>query len=190
MQGSTNRSKLIFAGVLIAALLAVGVIVAVSGGGDGSGESGTSSISADLSTKPEVPAPSGAAPNQLEVNDVVAGDGATAAAGDSVSVQYVGVDYVTGQEFDSSWSRNAEPFDFMLGAGRVIPGWDQGVAGMKVGGRRELTIPPDLAYGPQGSPPAIGPDATLVFVIDLLDVTPGGGAPGAGGGGGGSGSGG
>jgi peptidylprolyl isomerase len=86
-----------------------------------------------------------------------------------VTVQYVGVDYKNGKEFDSSWSRN-EPFSFTLGAGEVIPGWDQGVEGMKVGGRRELIIPPNLAYGEAGAPPAIGPNETLVFVIDLLEV--------------------
>ena len=84
-------------------------------------------------------------------------------------MQYVGVDYETGKEFDASWDRG-QPFPFQLGAGNVIEGWDEGVAGMKVGGRRELIIPPDLAYGKQGSPPAIGPDATLIFVIDLIDV--------------------
>jgi peptidylprolyl isomerase len=82
----------------------------------------------------------------------------------------VGVDYASGAEFDSSWSRGNEPLNFELGAGDVIPGWDEGVVGMKEGGRRQLTIPPDLAYGPAGSPPDIGPDATLVFVIDLESV--------------------
>jgi peptidylprolyl isomerase len=87
-----------------------------------------------------------------------------------VTDQYVGVNYKNGKEFDSSWSRY-EPYSFQLGAGMVIPGWDQGVQGMKVGGRRELIIPPELAYGPEGSPPAIGPNETLVFVIDLLAVS-------------------
>jgi peptidylprolyl isomerase len=86
-----------------------------------------------------------------------------------VSVQYVGVSYLNGRQFDASWDRG-EPFAFQLGAGAVIPGWDEGVKGMNVGGRRMLVIPPDLAYGPQGSPPAIGPNETLVFVIDLLGV--------------------
>jgi peptidylprolyl isomerase len=101
--------------------------------------------------------------------DIVTGDGPTAEAGDQLTVQYVGVDYETGEQFDASWD-NGQPFDFELGAGNVIPGWDEGIEGMKVGGRRELTIPPDLAYGPNGSPPDIGPNATLVFVVDLLDV--------------------
>ena len=86
-----------------------------------------------------------------------------------MQVQYVGISFKNGRQFDASWDRG-EPFAFQLGAGQVIPGWDQGVEGMKVGGRRQLVIPPDLAYGKQGSPPAIGPNETLVFVIDLLGV--------------------
>ena len=124
--------------------------------------------------------PSGPPPTGLESHDIVVGDGATAERGDTVEVQYVGVDYSTGTEFDASWD-NGKPGDrlqFQLGGGQVIPGWDQGVEGMKVGGRRELIIPPDLAYGAQGSPPAIGPNATLIFVVDLLDVKSGGSANG------------
>lgn len=124
---------------------------------------------ASTRTKPEVEAPSGTAPKQLEEVELIEGTGAEAKAGDKVTVQYVGVGFKSGEEFDSSWSRN-EPFPFTLGAGEVIPGWDQGVAGMKVGGRRELIIPPELAYGEAGAPPAIGPNETLVFVIDLLEV--------------------
>jgi peptidylprolyl isomerase len=120
-------------------------------------------------TKPEVTVPSGAPPKKLEIKELEKGTGATAKAGDEVTVQYVGVGYDSEEEFDSSWSRN-EPFAFGLGAGQVIPGWDQGVAGMKVGGRRELIIPANLAYGPAGSPPVIGPNETLIFVIDLLAV--------------------
>jgi peptidylprolyl isomerase len=86
-----------------------------------------------------------------------------------VSVDYVGVNFSSGQQFDASWDRG-EPFQFQLGAGQVIPGWDEGVKGMRVGGRRVLTIPPDLAYGPAGSPPVIGPNETLVFVVDLRKV--------------------
>lgn len=120
-------------------------------------------------TKPKVTVPSGPPPKQLEIEDIEEGTGATAKAGDTVSVQYVGVGYESGEEFDASWDRG-EPFTFQLGAGMVIPGWDQGVEGMKVGGRRELIIPPELAYGEAGSPPAIGPNETLIFVIDLLAV--------------------
>lgn len=120
-------------------------------------------------TKPKVTVPSGPPPKQLEIKEIEEGTGPEAKKGDTVSVQYVGVGYESKKEFDSSWSRN-EPFSFQLGAGMVIPGWDQGVEGMKVGGRRELTIPPELAYGEAGSPPAIGSNETLVFVIDLLAV--------------------
>jgi peptidylprolyl isomerase len=127
------------------------------------------SISKDLKTKPEIPKPSGKPPKRLVIKDIVKGTGKTAKAGDVVSVQYVGVDFKTGKQFDASWDAG-QPFQFQLGAQSVIPGWDQGVVGMKVGGRRELIIPPDLAYGPQGQPPAIAPNATLVFVIDLLSV--------------------
>ncbi|HEU4944896.1 MAG TPA: FKBP-type peptidyl-prolyl cis-trans isomerase [Solirubrobacterales bacterium] len=131
--------------------------------------SGDEESSGGEKTKPEVTVPSGPPPKKLEIKELEKGTGATAKAGDEVTVQYVGVGYDSEEEFDSSWSRN-EPFAFPLGAGMVIKGWDQGVEGMKVGGRRELTIPANLAYGPAGSPPAIGPNETLIFVIDLLAV--------------------
>lgn len=124
---------------------------------------------ADTKTKPTVEVPDEDAPAELVEEDLVVGTGATAEAGDEVTVQYVGVGYDSEEEFDASWDRG-EPFSFQLGAGLVIKGWDQGVEGMKVGGRRELIIPPNLAYGPEGSPPAIGPNETLVFVVDLLKV--------------------
>lgn len=127
-------------------------------------------ISKDLEKKPSIPKPKGDAPPALVKHDVVVGDGPEARAGDTVSVQYVGVSWSTGKQFDASWDRNEEPFTFQLGAQQVIPGWDQGVEGMRVGGRRELVIPPDLAYGAQGSPPDIAPGETLVFVIDLQQV--------------------
>lgn len=120
-------------------------------------------------TKPKVTVPKGAPPKKLEVKDLEEGSGATAKAGDAATVNYVGVNYKTGKEFDASWDRG-EPFTFTLGAGEVIPGWDQGVAGMKVGGRRELIIPPGLGYGSAGAPPAIPPNETLVFVVDLEAV--------------------
>jgi peptidylprolyl isomerase len=123
----------------------------------------------NLNAKPKVTVPDGAAPKQLEEKEIVEGDGAEAKAGDKVTVQYVGVGYDTKEEFDSSWSRN-EPFAFSLGAGEVITGWDKGIVGMKVGGRRELIIPPGMAYGPAGSPPVIGQNETLIFVVDLLAV--------------------
>lgn len=132
-------------------------------------EAPESSDDASSRSKPKVTVPSGAPPKQLEVTDLIEGTGTEAKSGDKVTVQYVGVNFKNGQEFDSSWSRS-EPFSFTLGAGEVIPGWDQGVEGMKVGGQRQLIIPPELAYGEAGAPPAIGPNETLVFVIDLLEV--------------------
>ena len=167
------QSRLIVLIVLLVALVTAIVIAAVGGGDD----EGSGSISTDLSAKPEVPVPEGDPPAELEINDVVVGDGPEAAEGDSVTVQYVGVNYSNGQQFDASWD-SGQPFDFELGAGSVIPGWDEGVVGMKVGGRRELVIPPDLGYGAQGQPPDIPPNETLVFVIDLLDVQSGGGGGG------------
>ncbi len=157
-----------------AALLTIAVCLALAAAGCGSSSSGessstTESTAASKKTKPEVTVPKGAPPKQLVVKELEAGSGEEAKSGDEVTVQYVGVDYKNGKEFDSSWSRS-EPFTFTLGAGQVIPGWEQGVEGMKAGGRRELIIPPELAYGEAGSPPAIGPSETLVFVIDLLEV--------------------
>jgi peptidylprolyl isomerase len=123
--------------------------------------------SGPLATEPKVTPPSGAAPKTLEKKDLIVGTGKEAKAGDTVTVNYVGVLYNGGKEFDASWKRK-EPFQFKLGEKQVIPGWDQGVPGMKVGGRRELIIPSELAYGKTGSPPSIPPNAPLVFVIDLL----------------------
>jgi peptidylprolyl isomerase len=119
--------------------------------------------------KPSVSIPDTAPPESLQIDDDVLGDGTEAVAGSTVTVHYVGVSWSTGQQFDASWDR-MEPFRFGLGAGQVIAGWDQGVAGMRVGGRRTLTIPPELGYGSRGAGGVIGPDETLVFVVDLLDV--------------------
>jgi peptidylprolyl isomerase len=119
--------------------------------------------------KPEIDFPDGPAPKDLEIVDLWQGDGPEAVPGNNVSVHYVGVAFSTGEEFDASWNRNSA-FQFPLGAGRVIKGWDQGVAGMKVGGRRRLTIPAHLAYGNQSPTPAIKAGETLIFVVDLLGV--------------------
>jgi peptidylprolyl isomerase len=119
--------------------------------------------------KPEIDFPDGPPPTKLEVTDLSEGDGAEATAGKTVSVHYVGVAHSTGEEFDASYDRGA-PLDFRLGVGQVITGWDQGVQGMKVGGRRKLVIPPELAYGERGAGGAIKPGETLIFVVDLLDV--------------------
>lgn len=160
---------------LIAAACAV-LALAACGDDDSSTESTestetstTKSSATPPQTKPQVTVPEGAPPQQLETREIVEGTGPEAKAGDQVTVQYVGVNYKNGEEFDASWDRG-EPFSFSLGAGEVIPGWDQGVAGMKVGGRRELIIPPELGYGTTGSPPAIPPNETLIFVVDLLAV--------------------
>jgi peptidylprolyl isomerase len=120
-------------------------------------------------SKPTIDFPEGDAPSELQITDLVVGDGAEAKAGDQVVVHYVGVAHSTGEEFDASWNRGT-PFAFPLGAGRVIAGWDQGVQGMRVGGRRQLTIPAKLGYGDRGAGNAIRPGETLIFVVDLLGV--------------------
>ena len=119
--------------------------------------------------KPEVDFPGGEPPADLEITDIWEGEGPVAKPGDSVKVHYVGVAYSTGEEFDASWDRG-EPLAFQLGSGRVIAGWDQGVQGMKVGGRRKLVIPPDLGYGSRGASGAIKPNETLIFVCDLVSA--------------------
>jgi peptidylprolyl isomerase len=119
--------------------------------------------------KPEIDFPGGEPPTELVITDVVVGDGAEATAGKTAIVHYVGVAFSTGEEFDASYNRG-DTLDFPLGAGRVIAGWDQGVVGMKVGGRRQLVIPPHLAYGDRGAGGAIAPGETLIFVVDLVDV--------------------
>ena len=127
----------------------------------------------DTKSKPQVPAQKGAPPKKLVVKDIVVGKGRAAKKGDKLSMQYVGVLFDDGSEFDSSWD-SGQPFEFTLGQGMVIKGWDQGLVGIKPGGRRELIIPPDLAYGPQGQGP-IGPNETLVFVVDAVKVGQAGG---------------
>ena len=120
-------------------------------------------------TKPVVEFPSGELTGELQIRDVVEGDGAVAQAGQQAVVHYVGVAYSTGEEFDASYNRGA-PFTFPLGGGRVIAGWDQGVQGMRIGGRRELIIPPHLGYGDRGAGGAIKGGETLIFVGDLLEL--------------------
>jgi peptidylprolyl isomerase len=121
--------------------------------------------------KPQVDVPVGEPPSsQLALEDITVGEGDEAVSGRNVEVHYVGVSWATGQQFDASWDRG-DTFKFGLGKGQVIAGWDQGVAGMRVGGRRRITIPPDLAYGKRGAGGAIGPDETLVFVVDLIGVS-------------------
>jgi peptidylprolyl isomerase len=167
-----------------AALLAAAAI-AVAGCGGG-GKSTTADIPAgpapsapppaqastnlkDTKSKPIIPKPSGSPPTKLVVRDIVTGKGKAAKKGDNLSMQYVGITFADGKEFDASWDRGA-PLQLQLGKGMVIKGWDQGLVGIKPGGRRELIIPAKLAYGAQGRPPAIPPNAALVFVVDALSV--------------------
>ncbi|MFH9727847.1 FKBP-type peptidyl-prolyl cis-trans isomerase [Streptomyces sp. NPDC017254] len=120
-------------------------------------------------TKPEIDRPEGEAPTELTIRDLVVGDGAEAKPGRVVQVHYVGVTFESGKEFDASWDRD-QPFKFAVGGGRVIKGWDRGIRGMKVGGRREIVVPPRLGYGNQSPSPLIPAGSTLVFVVDLLSV--------------------
>lgn len=161
-------------------LLALGVGLALLAGcsGDSSDAEGDDpegdTVAQDLEERPVteglVPADGTSPPTQLVTEDLAVGDGSEATPGDLLSVQYVGVRWSDGGEFDASWERG-QPLEFELGAGRVISGWEQGVEGMRVGGRRVITIPPELAYGDRGAGGVIGPDETLVFVVDLVGVS-------------------
>jgi peptidylprolyl isomerase len=155
---------LISASALLAVIVAV---VLIAGGSDDS--SSSSADLTDTTVKPTIEAPGDPAPTELVINDIVEGEGPAAKDGDQVTVQYVGALYDTGQEFDASWDRG-EPFELTLGGGTVIQGWDQGLVGMKAGGRRELIIPAELGYGAQGSPPSIPANATLIFVVDMISI--------------------
>jgi peptidylprolyl isomerase len=121
----------------------------------------------DTSTKPEIAAPEGSPPAELQKRDIVRGKGPKAKTGDSLTMHYVGVSWSTGQQFDATWDRG-EPFTLELGEEGIIAGWDEGLVGMRAGGRRLLVIPAEMGYGAQGQPPDIGPNETLIFVIDLL----------------------
>jgi peptidylprolyl isomerase len=160
-----------------ALLLCLALIAAGCGNDDDSSTTSSASESssarspadAENGSKPKVAVPTGSAPQQLIEEDLIEGGGPSAKAGDRVTVQYVGVGFDSRKEFDASWDRG-EPFSFQLGAGEVIPGWDQGIEGMKAGGQRQLVIPAELAYGEAGAPPTIKPNEALVFVVDLLAV--------------------
>jgi peptidylprolyl isomerase len=143
-----------------------------SGGGTSSKGGSGVNVSTDTSKKPSITFDSGAAkPSSLQVVDVVEGTGPAAKAGDAVSVQYVGVSWSTQKQFDASWDRGSQPFTVApLGRASVIDGWNQGLVGAKAGGRRLLVIPPDLGYGPQGAGGVIGPNETLVFVVDVVSI--------------------
>jgi peptidylprolyl isomerase len=172
-----NRILILLAIALMAAGIAAcgsstapGVVTAPSGGATTEAVATTPKPPPALAKKPVVTVPKTAPPTKLVTKDLVTGTGQVAKAGQTVTVNYVGVLYKTGKEFDSSWSRN-QPFTTALTAGSVIPGWVDGIPGMKVGGRRELIIPAALAYGTKGSPPTIPPNSALVFVVDLLSVS-------------------
>ena len=135
------------------------------------GEGPVVSNAKDLSSKPQVEKPEGDPPTALIKKDLVVGEGKAIKKGQLASMQYVGLSWSTGEEFDASWDRGAQPFQFPLGQGQVIAGWDEGIPGMKVGGRRLLVIPPDQGYGPGGTPDgSIAPNETLVFVVDLVGI--------------------
>lgn len=186
-----SRTSPVHLGRTLLSLALAGVLTAC-GGGDGesdtAAEASPSALSCpitaeavdapagattDLATKPTVAPATAPAPTELQYADIVEGDGEVAETGDQVLVKYVGAIYESGKEFDSSWSRGAEEtFPFGICRQGVVPGFAVGPTGMKVGGRRQITIPPELGYGAQGSPPAIPPNSTLVFVVDLVEVDP------------------
>jgi peptidylprolyl isomerase len=149
--------------ITVALMAGLVVMAGAACGDDGGG---------GAASKPKVEVPDGDPPSELQIKDIKKGTGAEAVAGKTLTVHYVGVAWSDKKQFDSSWdSRGAKPFPFKLGAGAVIQGWDQGLVGMKVGGRRQLIIPPGMAYKEFGAGTAIKPNETLVFVVDLLDVT-------------------
>ncbi len=174
----TRRTAVRTASVLLAAILVLGAC----GDDKDSAEAGSSGEKCEFTTvegseaaatdqKPTIKIPDCAVPTDLVTKDLVVGTGAEAQSGQQVTMQYVGVAVSTKEQFDASWDRGTPFGPFPLGAGKVIKGWDQGIVGMKVGGRRELVIPPALGYGAEGYPPVIVGDETLVFVVDLIAVS-------------------
>jgi peptidylprolyl isomerase len=166
---------------LIALVLVLALGIAACGGDDSGGETASTAtpepddigaivdgISKDTKSKPKIVAPQGQPPGRLVKRDIVTGEGKRAKPGDTLTMQYVGVSWSTGEQFDASWD-HGQPFPFKLGAGMVIPGWDKGMVGMRKGGRRLLVIPPEMGYGPNGQGP-IGPNETLIFAVDLVDI--------------------
>ena len=160
-------------------LLLLVLVLALAGCGGDDGETAAKATATptatatpdnkDTSKKPVVTVPDELPPDELQIEDIVKGKGPKAKKGDTVTMQYVGVAWSTGVEFDSSWDRG-QPFTVKLGEGKVIEGWDEGIPGMQKGGRRMLTIPAEMAYGAQGSPPNIGPNEALRFIVDLEKI--------------------
>lgn len=161
-----NRAKFLILATGMLGLL-VGVILIAQGGDDSGGGPATAEPTAQ---KPNIQVPDGPPPDTLQIDTLEQGEGEGAQNGDQVSVQYVGVLYSNGEEFDSNWGQG-RPFDVTLGGGMVIPGWDQGLVGIKVGETRRLTIPADLAYGEQGQPPAIPPNSALIFDVEAVEIS-------------------
>ena len=162
--------------LLVPLLLALALALLAGCGGDDSETAATATPKAtaapdntDVTKKPTVTVPDELPPDELQSEDIVKGKGPAAKKGDTVTVQYVGVAWSTSVEFDASWDAG-QPFTFKLGEGKVIPGWDKGVPGMRKGGRRQLTIPAEMAYGAQGQPPKIGPNECLRFIVDMVKI--------------------
>jgi peptidylprolyl isomerase len=176
-------SRRLITALLLAGCLGGGVVACGSDDDSSSGDTTTVSgpqrsakdvdvgDATNTKAKPSVGVPDGKPPKKLEQVDLVDGTGAALKSGDKLKANYVGLAWSTGQEFDASWDRG-DTIDLTLGKGDVIPGWDRGLVGMKKGGRRLLVIPPDQAYGEQGQQPTIGPNETLVFVVDAVKITP------------------
>jgi peptidylprolyl isomerase len=169
-QKAARKRRVITLLVVVVVVLGLMALISVLGGDDGGGEedAAPSTTTTTAPEKPEVTIPETPPPTELQTSDLVVGEGAEATAGSAVEVHYVGRAFSTGEEFDSSYDREA--LAFTIGDPNILEGWHQGIAGMREGGRRQLIIPPALAYGEAGRPPEIGPNDTLIFVIDLLKV--------------------
>jgi len=177
--GSRDPKVAFLAGAAVVLAVVVGLVLILGGGSDSGPETGTTDFFTtnapaqaeleNLGEKPAVPDTGGEAVNEVLVEDIVPGSGPEAKTGDTLTVQYVGALYDDGKEFDASWERG-EPFQVTLGQGQVIRGWEEGLVGMKAGGRRGILIPAEAGYGAQGSPPSIPGNATLMFIVDLEKI--------------------
>jgi peptidylprolyl isomerase len=171
-QKAARKRRIITAVVVVLVVLGLMALISVLGGDDDGGgeeDAAPSTTTTTAPEKPDVTIPEGPPPTELQTTDLTVGDGAEATPGSAIEVHYVGKAVSNGEEFDSSYDR-PEAFSFTIGDPNIVPGWTQGIVGMREGGRRQLVIPPALGYGEQGDPPDIGPNDTLVFVIDLLKV--------------------